>query len=80
VIDNVVRTESWSSIAGADCSLICVGAGEERVRKVLALRGLQGVEIQVGSARCTWWPNGIECGPHGGKKSTTKSWIGVGAR
>jgi hypothetical protein len=24
--------------------------------------------------------NGVKCGPHGGKKSKTKSWIGDGAR
>jgi hypothetical protein len=43
VIDNVVWTDSWSSIAGAGCSLICIGAGEEWARKVYALRGLRGV-------------------------------------
>jgi hypothetical protein len=36
VIDNVVWTDSWLSIAGAGCGLICVGASEERARKVLA--------------------------------------------
>jgi hypothetical protein len=46
----VVWTDSWPSIVGAGCDLICVGAGEERVRKVYALRGLRGVERQVGSA------------------------------
>jgi hypothetical protein len=58
VIDNVVWTDSWPSIAGAYGGLICVGAGEERTRKVYALRGLQGVERLVGSARGTWWPAG----------------------
>jgi hypothetical protein len=29
VIDNVVGTDSWPSIAGASCVLICVGACEE---------------------------------------------------
>jgi hypothetical protein len=33
-------TDSWPSIAGAGCGLICIGAGEEQVRKVYALRGL----------------------------------------
>jgi hypothetical protein len=56
VIDNVVWTDSWPSIAGVGCGLICVGVGEERARKVLALRGLRGVERQVGSARGTRWP------------------------
>jgi hypothetical protein len=80
VINNVVWTDSWPSIAGAGCSLICVGTGDEWVRKVLALRGLRGVDRQVGSARWTRWPNEIKCGPHGGKKSKTKSWIGAGER
>jgi hypothetical protein len=30
--------------------LICIGAGAERARKVYALRGLRGVERQVGLA------------------------------
>jgi hypothetical protein len=29
VIDNVVWTDSWRSIAGGCCALICVGAGGE---------------------------------------------------
>jgi hypothetical protein len=33
----MVWTDSWLSIAGAGCSLICVGAGEEWAQKVLAL-------------------------------------------
>jgi hypothetical protein len=36
VIDNVVWTDSWLSIAGAVCGLTGVGAGEEQVRKVVA--------------------------------------------
>jgi hypothetical protein len=40
VIDNMVWTDSWPSIAGAGCVLICVGAGEEWAWKVYALRGL----------------------------------------
>jgi hypothetical protein len=51
----VVWTDSWPSIAGAGCGLICVGAGEEQARKVYASRGLKGVERQVGSARETQW-------------------------
>jgi hypothetical protein len=50
------------SIAGAGCGLICVGAGEKGVRKVYALRGLRGVERQVGSARGTQWPAGSSAG------------------
>jgi hypothetical protein len=36
VIDNVVWTGSWLSIAGAGCGLTGVGAGEEQVRKIVA--------------------------------------------
>jgi hypothetical protein len=36
VIDNVVSTDCWLSIAGADCGLTGVGAGEEQARKVVA--------------------------------------------
>jgi hypothetical protein len=35
VIDNVVWTDSWLSIAGAGCGLTGVGAGEEQARKVV---------------------------------------------
>jgi hypothetical protein len=62
VIDNVVWTESWLSIAGAGCSLICVGAGEEWARKVYAFRGLRGVERQLGLTRGTQWPAGSSTG------------------
>jgi hypothetical protein len=34
VIDNVVWTDSWLSIASDGCSLIGAGAGKEQVRKV----------------------------------------------
>jgi hypothetical protein len=36
LIDNVVWTDSWLSIAGAGCGLTGVGAGEEQARKVVA--------------------------------------------
>jgi hypothetical protein len=58
VIDNVVWINSWLSIAGAGCGLICIGAGEERARKFYALRSLRGVERQVGLTWGTWWPVG----------------------
>jgi hypothetical protein len=34
VIDNVVWTDSWPSIAGAGSVMIGAGAGEEQARKV----------------------------------------------
>jgi hypothetical protein len=36
VIDNVVWTDSWLSIAGAGCGLTRVAVGEEQARKVVA--------------------------------------------
>jgi hypothetical protein len=57
-----VWTNSWPSIAGAGCGLICVGAGEEWARKVYALRGLRGVERQVGLIRGTRLPAGSSAG------------------
>jgi hypothetical protein len=62
VIDNMVWTDSWPSIASAGCGLICIGAGEERAWKVYALHGLRGVERQVGSAWGTRWPAGLSVG------------------
>jgi hypothetical protein len=41
VIDNVVWTDSWLSIAGVGCSLTRVGAGVLQAQKVIA-----------GEARC----------------------------
>jgi hypothetical protein len=49
----MVWTDSRPSIARAGCGLICVGSGEEWARKVYALRGLRGVERQVGLTRGT---------------------------
>jgi alkylation response protein AidB-like acyl-CoA dehydrogenase len=62
MIDIVVWTNSWPSIVGTGCSLICVSAGEEQARKVYALRGLRGVERQIGSAGGTRWPAGSSAG------------------
>jgi hypothetical protein len=62
VFDNVVWTDFLKSIAGASCGLICVGAGEERARKVYALWGLRRVERQVGLTRGTRWPAGSSAG------------------
>jgi hypothetical protein len=36
VIDNIVWTNAWLSIAGAGCGLTGVGAGEEQAREVVA--------------------------------------------
>jgi hypothetical protein len=55
-------TDSWLSIAGVGCVLICVGPGEEWARKVYALRSLRGVERQVGLTRGTRWTAGSSAG------------------
>jgi hypothetical protein len=62
---------------GAGCGMICIGAGKEQARKVYALRGIRGVERQLGLRDLV--ASRVECGPHGGKKSKTKSWTGAGA-
>jgi hypothetical protein len=41
VIDNVVWTDSWPSIAGASCSLICVGADEDKRERSMTC-GVEG--------------------------------------
>jgi hypothetical protein len=73
VIDNVLWTDSWLSIAGVGCGLIGVGAGEEQGRKV-CVSGPPGVEwtSRLGSRDPV--ADGVKCGPHGGKNSKTKSW------
>jgi hypothetical protein len=73
VIDNVVRTDSWLSIAGAGCGLTGVGASEEQERKVVAGEH-PGVEKT--SRLCSRDPvsSGVKCGPHGGMNSKMNSW------
>jgi hypothetical protein len=62
------RTSGWSLLdvmsdwQRAGCGLICVSAGEEWARKVYALRGLRGVERQVGLTRGTRSPVGSSAG------------------
>jgi hypothetical protein len=71
VIDNVAWTNSWLSIAGADCSLIGASASEEHARKFDA-GGPPSVKQtrKLGSRDPV--ESGIKCGLHGSK---TKSWI-----
>jgi hypothetical protein len=72
VIDNVLWTDSWLSIAGAGCGLSCVGASEEQARKVIAVRP-PGVEKTSRLCSRDSVPSGVKCGPHGGKNSEMKS-------
>jgi hypothetical protein len=72
VIDNVLWTDSWLSIAGAGCGLTCVGASEEQARKVIAVRP-PGVEKTSRLCSRDSVPSGVKCGPHGGKNSEMKS-------
>jgi hypothetical protein len=55
VIDNVVWTNSWLSVAGAGCGLTGVRAGEEQVRKVVAGEASR-CGRHVGFVRGTRWP------------------------
>jgi hypothetical protein len=72
VIDNVVWTDSWLSIAGAGCGLTRVGAGEEQVRRLLPMRP-PGVEKTSRLRLRDPMASGVKCGPHGGKNSKMKS-------
>jgi hypothetical protein len=64
VIDNVVCTNSWISIAGAGCGLTGIGAGEEQARKVVAgeasrcgednYASFEGPGGQRGQVRAAW--------------------------
>jgi hypothetical protein len=74
VIDSMVWTDSWPSIAGAGCGLICISAGEERSWKVYALRDLQGVERQIGLTRGTRWPAGSSAGRMVVRKEKWSRW------
>jgi hypothetical protein len=62
VIDNVVWTDSWLSIAGAGCGLTRVGAGEEQAWKVVAGEASQLWRGQVGLVRGTRWQAGSSTG------------------
>jgi hypothetical protein len=66
VIDNVLWTDSWLSIACAGCGLIRVGerllpVSPPGVEKTSRLRSRDPVA------------SGIKCGPHGGKNNKMKS-------
>jgi hypothetical protein len=74
VIDNVVWTDSWLSIAGAGCGLTGVGAGENK-RERSSPVGPPGVEKTSRLGSMDPVASGVKCGPHGGKNSGTKSWM-----
>jgi hypothetical protein len=71
-----VWTNSWPSIAGVGCHLVCVGAGEEKARKVYALRG-DGETSRLGSRDPV--ADGIKCGPHGARRVRRSRGHGAGA-
>jgi hypothetical protein len=64
VIDNVVWTDSWLSIAGPGCGLTGVGAGEEQVRKVVA-----GEVSRCGEEKYSWFE-----GPVGQQSQVRAAW------
>jgi hypothetical protein len=51
VIDNIMWTNFWPSIAGVGCGFVCVVEGEEKARKVVA-------RVALGLVRGTWWTMG----------------------
>jgi hypothetical protein len=73
VIDNVVWTDSWLSIAGAGCGLIGIGGGEQQVRKVIVGEAA-GVEKTSRLRSRDPVASGVKGGPHGGKNGKMKSW------
>jgi hypothetical protein len=73
VIDNIVWTDSWLSIAGASRGLTGVGVGEEQARKVIVVRPL-GLEKTSRLGSRDPIASGVKCGPHGGKNDKMKSW------
>jgi hypothetical protein len=72
VIDNVVQTDSWLSIAGAGCGLIGVGAGEEQTQSLLVRP--PGVEKTSRLGPRDPVASRFKYGPHGGKNGKMKSW------
>jgi hypothetical protein len=76
VVDNVVWTDSWLSIAGVGCGLTRVGEGEEQARKVVAGEASRCVEKTSRLGLRDPVASGVKCGQHGGKNSRTKSWTG----
>jgi hypothetical protein len=64
VIDKVVWTNSWLSIAGEGCDLTGVGAGEEQARKVVA-----GEASRCGEDKYAWFE-----GPGGQQSQVRAAW------
>jgi hypothetical protein len=71
VIDNVVWTDSWLSIAGEGCGLTSVGAGERERSVSVRPPGVEKTS-RLGSRDLV--TDGVKCGPHGGMNSKMKSW------
>jgi hypothetical protein len=67
VIDNVVWTDSWLSIAGACCGLTSVGAGKEQARKVIA-----GEASRCGVDKKAWFE-----GPYGQRGQVQDAWCQI---
>jgi hypothetical protein len=82
VIDNIVWTDSWPSIAGAGCGLICIATGEEQAQGQYRWAFRCEKTSRLGSRDLV--ADGIKCGPHGGKKCKTKlctiTWLSIKAK
>jgi hypothetical protein len=73
VIDNVVWTDSWLSIAGAGCGLTGVVQVKNKRERSSPVRPL-GVEKTSRLHSRDPVASGVKCGPHGGMNNKMKSW------
>jgi hypothetical protein len=72
VIDNIVWTDSWLSVAGAGCGLTLVQVKNKRERSSPVRP--PGVEKTSRLRSRDPVASGVKCGPHGGMNSKMKSW------
>jgi hypothetical protein len=73
VIDHVVWTDSWLSIAGAGCDLTGVGAVKNKRERSSPVRPPCVLKTSRLRSR-DLVASGVKCGPHGGMNNKMKSW------
>jgi hypothetical protein len=72
VIDNIVLTDSWLSIAGAGCALLVLVQVKNKHERSLPVRP-PGVEKTSRLRSRDPVDSGVKCGPHGGMNNKMKS-------
>jgi hypothetical protein len=72
VIDNVVWTDSWLSIAGAGCGFTSVGVVKNKCERSLPVRP-PGAEKTSRLRSRDPVASGVTCGLHGGMNNKVKS-------